>query len=186
MATLSRKILQMMAAILSAFGSAQAATPRVELPTLSKLFGQLREDAALRDRFSRDPRAVFDETGIDPAHYDLPDRLDEDAVNRFLESWAGLMGPAAGARPTAAVTLVSEDSSEVLKTAANEQEPASGPPVATPSDPRGPGDEEKAPAPEPRQRRAPGDAQQSPYRWPSSGPIHTVIYGPPPGHRTKP
>ena len=47
MTTLSQKILQMMAAVLSALGSAQATPPpRAERPPLGKLIGQLREDAA--------------------------------------------------------------------------------------------------------------------------------------------
>src|SRR3984885_1780313 len=109
-----------MAAVLSAMGSAQATPPRVELPPLAKLIGQLRKDAALRVRFSLDPRAVFEETGIDPTPYDLPERLDENDVDRFLSNWTGARGPSAGSHPAAAVTRVSEDQSGSPHASGNE------------------------------------------------------------------
>jgi hypothetical protein len=151
--TLSRKILQMMAAVLSATGSSQATPPpRAERPPLGKLIGQLREDAALRARFSLNPRSVFEERGIDPTPYDLPDRLDGDDIDRFLSNWTGARGPAAGSRATDAVTLVSEDRSESLPVPANEhpEKLASESPAATPSNPQASGDAEKiAPSPAP-------------------------------------
>jgi hypothetical protein len=204
-----------MAAVLSAMGSAQATPPpRVELPTLAKLIGQLREDAALRARFSLDPRSVFEETGVDPTPYDLPDRLDEDDVDRFLGNWTGARGPAAGSRPVVPEKLASE----------------SEPPAATPSEPHAAGDEEKIPpapvapvygpppglrneppepvsppppAPQPDEPQAPSDAQPSrrhqsvhhpvhqpapvaPRHLPAFGPgSNAPVYGPPPGLRSK-
>jgi hypothetical protein len=185
----SHKILQM-AAVLSAMGSAQATPPpRAGLPTLGKLIGQLREDAALRARFSLDPRSVFEETGIDPTPYDLPDRLGEDDVDRFLSNWTGARGPSAGSRPAAAVARVSEDQSGSPHASGDgENIPPSAPvapvygpppglrnrlpeivsppsPAATPSDPHASGDEEKIP--------------------PSPAPV-APDYGAPPGFRTKP
>jgi hypothetical protein len=146
LATLSHKILQMMAAVLSAMGSAQAAPPpRAERPPLGKLIGQLRGDAALRARFSLNPRSVFEETGIDPTPYDLPDRLEKDDVDRFLSNWTGASGPAVGSRATDAVTLVSEGRSESLPIPTNEHPEKLAPesPAATPSDPRASGEAER-------------------------------------------
>jgi hypothetical protein len=117
--TPSHKILQMMAAVLSAMGLAQATPLRAERPPLSKLIGQLRQDAAFRARFSLNPRSVFEERGIDPTPYDLPDRLDGDDIDRFLSNWTGASGPAAGLRATDAVTLMSEARLESLPVLAN-------------------------------------------------------------------
>jgi hypothetical protein len=130
--------------------------PRPELPPLGKLISQLREDAALRARFSLDPRSVFEEKGIDPTPYDLPDRFDGDDVDRFLSNWTGARGPTAGSRATDAAPV-------------NEQleKPVSQLSTATPGDPRASGDKEKLPQP------------------PTPAPV-APVYGPPPGHRTTP
>jgi hypothetical protein len=196
--TLSHKILRMIAAVLSAMGSAQATPPGAERPPLGKLIGQLRKDAELRARFSLNPRSVFEERGIDPAPYDLPDRLDGDDVDRFLSNWTGARGPAAGSRATDAA--LGNEHPEKLP---------SEPPAATPSDPRASGDAEKiapssAPvvldygplpgfparrssptsaAPRPGDRRASGDEEEMPV--PLSAPV-APVYGPPPGLRNKP
>lgn len=193
----------MMAAVLSAMGLAQATPPpRAERPPLGKLIGQLREDAALRARFSLNPRSVFEERGIDPAPYDLPDRLDGDDIDRFLSNWTGATGPAAGSRATDAVTRVSEDLTEGLPEFL--KRPASESAAPQPSDPRASGGEEKMPQqvpvpapvapvygpppglrnklPEPVSPPSP-DPQRGPAPF---GPAHAPVYGPPPGHRTKP
>jgi hypothetical protein len=191
--TPSHKILQM-AAVLSAMGSAQATPPpRVELPTLGKLIGQLREDAVLRARFSLDPRSVFEETGIDPTPYDLPGRLDEDDVRRFLSNWTGAKGPSAGSRPAAAVTLVSEDQSgsphasgdepKILPSPAAPVAPVYGPPPGFQNRPPGPVSP-PPPAPQPSDPHASGDEEKIP-RSPVPAPV-APVYGPPPGYRTKP
>jgi hypothetical protein len=183
--TLSRKILQMMATMLSAMGLAQATPPlRAERPPLGKLIGQLREDAALRARFSLNPRSVLEERGIDPAPYDLPDRLGGDDVDRFLSNWTGARGPAAGSRAADAVTLVSEDLLDLpkfLKRSALEL------PTAAPGDPQASGDVERiAPsaAPQRSDRRASGDEEKMPQQVPEPAPV-TPVYGPPPGLRNR-
>jgi hypothetical protein len=166
--TLSHKLLQMMAAVLSAMGSAQATPPppRGELPPLGKLIGQLRQDPALRARFSLDPRSVFEETGIDPTPYDLPDRLDENDVDRFLSNWTGARGPSAGSHPAAAVTRVSEDQSGSPHASGNEPKILASPsaPVAAIYGPP-PGLRNKLP---------------EPVRPPSPAPV-APVYGPLPG-----
>jgi hypothetical protein len=190
--TPSHKLLQMMAAVLSALGSAQATTPpRTDRPPLGKLIGQLREDSALRARFSLNPRSIFEEGGFDPTPYDLPDQLNGDDIDRFLNNWTGARGPAAGSRAADAVTLVSEDRSQRLPVPANEhpEKPASESPAAAPIDPHaagGPETMQPPPAPQPGELQAPSDTQRSPNRSPSLGPAPTPIYGPPPGFRTKP
>lgn len=205
MTNLSQKILQIMAALLSAMGLAQATPPRAERPPLGKLIGQLRKDAELRARFSVNPRSVFEERGIDPTPYDLPDQLDGDDVDRFLSNWTGARGPAAGLRAADAVTLVSEDRSESLPVPANEhpEKLASESSAATPGDPQASGDAEKMPpsalpvaldyeplpgfptrkpsppsaASQPSDTRASGDEEKGPPVMPVVAPV----YGPPPG-----
>ena len=54
---------------------------------MSAFIVRLRQDAALRARFSQDPRAVLREHGIDPAPFNLPDRLDEAQLERLLGDW---------------------------------------------------------------------------------------------------
>jgi hypothetical protein len=166
--TLSHKILQMIAAVLSAMGSAQATPPGAERPPLGKLIGQLRKDAELRARFSLNPRSVFEERGIDPIPYDLPDRLDRDDVDRFLSNWTGARGPAAGSRAPDAVTPVYD-------------EPLPGLPdflVRRPAEPVLPPSAE----PQPSDRRAAGDEEKMPL--PQPAPV-APVYGPPPGLRNK-
>jgi hypothetical protein len=168
--TPSHKILQM-AAVLSAMGSAQATPPpHVELPPLTKLFGQLRKDAALRARFSLDPRSVFEETGIDPTPYDLPDRLDEDDVDRFLSNWTGARGPSAGSRATDAVAPVYGSLPGLPDFLV--RRPAE--PVLPPSE-----------VPQPSDRRASGDEEEKmPRQVLAQAPV-APVYGPPPGLRNK-
>jgi hypothetical protein len=210
--TLSHKLLQMMATVLSAMGLAQATPPpRGELPPLGKLIGQLRQDAALRARFSLDPRSVFEETGIDPTPYDLPDRLDGDDVDRFLSNWTGARGPSAGSYPAAAVTPVYDEPLPglpdfLVRRPTGPVLPPSAEP--RPSDRRAAGDEEKmlpslpapvAPVygpppglwnklPEPVRPPPPTPQPSEPqaHRPMPFGPAHAPVYGPPPGHRTKP
>jgi hypothetical protein len=146
-------------AALSVMGSAQATPlPRIALPPLAKLLGQIRRDAALRARFSLDPRSVFEESGIDPTPYDLPDRLDRDEVDRFLNNWTGARGPAAGSRPAAAATLVSEDQSGSPHASGDEKKiptlvppvaPVYGPPPGFPTEPRPEPVSPPSPAPRP-------------------------------------
>lgn len=186
--TLSHKLLQMMAAVLSAMGSAQATPPppRGELPPLGKLIGQLRQDAALRARFSLDPRSVFEETGIDPTPYDLPDRLDENDVDRFLSNWTGARGPSAGSHPAAAVTRVSEDQSGSPHASGNEPKILASPsaPVAAIYGPL-PGFPARQPTPasppSPAPQSAEPHASSDEKMLPSLPAPVAPVYGPPPG-----
>jgi hypothetical protein len=202
--TRSHKLLQMMAAVLSAMGWAQATPPaRAERPPLGKLIGQLREDAALRARFSLNPRSVFEERGIDPDPYDLPDRLDADDVDRFLSNWTGARGPAAGSRAT-----------DAARVKVHPEKLASELPAATPSDPQASGDAKKiapssapvapdygplpgfparrlpepgfppAAASEPSDPKASGNEENIPQQVPEPAPV-APVYGPPPGLRNK-
>jgi hypothetical protein len=169
--TPSRKILQMMAAVLSAMGLAQATPLRAERPPLSKLIGQLREDAAFRARFSLNPRSVFEERGIDPIAYDLPDRLDGDDVDRFLSNWTGASGPTAGSRATDAVAPVYGSLPGLPDFL-----------VRRPAEPVLPSSEE----PQPSDRHASGDEEEKmPRQVLAQAPV-APVYGPPPGLRNNP
>jgi hypothetical protein len=161
-------------------GLAQATPPpRAERPPLGKLIGQLREDAALRARFSLNPRSVFEERGIDPTPYDLPDRLDGDDVDRFLSNWTGARGPAAGSRAADAVTLVSEDRSESLPIPPV-YEPLPGFPTRRPPEPVFP----PSAASQPTDPHASGDEGKMPPQLKAPAPV-APVYGPPPGLRNK-
>ena len=58
--------------------------PGSEASTISAFMAQLRQNAELRARFSRNPRAVLSQNGIDPAPYNLPERMNEADLQRLL------------------------------------------------------------------------------------------------------
>jgi hypothetical protein len=60
---------------------------RPETLTLSAFIARVRQDEALRARFARDPQATLHAFGIDPAPYDLPDRLSDAQLDRLLADW---------------------------------------------------------------------------------------------------
>jgi hypothetical protein len=80
----------------AAISDAQQVRPdapaRAETLTVPAFFARVRQDASLRARFSRNPRAVLREHGIDPAPFDVPDRLDEAQLQRLLSDWGGGTG----------------------------------------------------------------------------------------------
>ena len=179
-----RKIFQM-AAVVSAMGSVHAAPPpRAELPPVAKLIGQLRKDAALRARFCLDPRSVFEATGIDATAYNLPDRMDEDDVRRFLNDWTeAIEGQATGFHRAAATSLRSR-----LPTVADAYLVASESPTPAPPDAPPPGKPPNAavspsPTPQPNEPGVPGETPRPP---PVQPPLPTPVYGPPPGGRARP
>jgi hypothetical protein len=59
-----------------------------DVPTFSNLIARLRRNAALRDRFADNPRAVLLEYGIDPTPYNLPDRISTAQMDRLLARFA--------------------------------------------------------------------------------------------------
>jgi hypothetical protein len=81
------------AAVIASAEQANSQAPaRSETLTLPAFFARVRQDAALRARFSQSPRAVLREHGIDPAPFDVPDRLDEAQLERLLSDWGGAGG----------------------------------------------------------------------------------------------
>jgi hypothetical protein len=72
-------------AIALASGSAFAQQPPRERLTLTDFIARVRADAALRARFAENPRAVLNEYGIDPAPYNLPDRMSDERMDRLLD-----------------------------------------------------------------------------------------------------
>ena len=80
-----------------------AASPiQVETLTLSGFVARIRQDVALRARFAQNPRAVLREFGIDPAPYNLPDKLTDAQLDRFMTDWsrgAGTPTPPPAPRP---------------------------------------------------------------------------------------
>ena len=73
--------------------SASSSAPRAEIVsrsetlTMSAFITQLRQNAALRARFARNPRGVLREHGIDPTPFNLADRLDPAQLERLLADW---------------------------------------------------------------------------------------------------
>jgi hypothetical protein len=73
--------------------SANALGSRRETLTMSQLIARLRQDARLCRRFADDPRAVLIECGIDPAPYNLPDRMSSAQMDRLLAQLAQAPAP---------------------------------------------------------------------------------------------
>jgi hypothetical protein len=95
------------------------ASSNAETLTMSAFIGRVRQDAALRERFSQNPRAVLREYGIDPSPYNLPDRLTEAQLDRLLSGWSRGAGPSGSPPP----------SPEALRPA---PQPVYGPPAGIP------------------------------------------------------
>jgi hypothetical protein len=82
-----RALLKSIAAVFATLlGGATSSVAREapDVPTFSNLIARLRRDAALRGRFADDPRATLLENGIDPAPYNLPERISPTQMDRLL------------------------------------------------------------------------------------------------------
>jgi hypothetical protein len=69
-----------------------ASTP-TETLTMSAFIARIRQDAVLRARFARSPRAVLHEFGIDTLPINLPDQLTDAQLQRFLSDWTAGVDP---------------------------------------------------------------------------------------------
>jgi hypothetical protein len=151
-----------------------AATAATELPrphvasqsealTMPAFITRLRQNAALRARFARDPRGVLRGHGIDPSPFKLADRFDEAELERLLAGWA------AGAQ------------ARVRLAQATPQPPAApeppavvyGPPPGPPAPPRPPAPDAGPPPPAPDADRPVPKADRPMPPAP--------VYGPPAG-----
>jgi hypothetical protein len=102
MATSVRTVLKFLiglfAALPAAPGATEAARPegpaRSETSTMSTFIALLRQDAQLRARFAQDPRAVLRAHRIDPAPFELPERLNDAQFARLLADWSRWIAPA--------------------------------------------------------------------------------------------
>jgi hypothetical protein len=95
----SRRLFQLIVGFFAALqgGAANAAAesppvqphvvPRGEALGMPAFVARLRQDATLRARFARDPRAVMREHGIDPSPFQLMDRRDETGIEAVLTDW---------------------------------------------------------------------------------------------------
>lgn len=96
--TLSKLIVGLFAASPAAASSgAEVIRPapiQVETLTLSAFAARVRQDTALRARFAQNPGTVLREFGIDPAPYNLPARLSDVQLDRFLADWSRDAGTA--------------------------------------------------------------------------------------------
>jgi hypothetical protein len=90
--TFLKSILGLAAALVGGAGQAQQNPPREQL-TLSQFIARVRGDAALRARFAANPRQVLAEFGIDPAPYNLPERISEAQMQRLLDDLSRQAGP---------------------------------------------------------------------------------------------
>jgi len=92
--TLLKHVIGLFAALQGTAPSSRAEQARpeassgAETPTMSAFISRVRQDAALRERFSRHPRAVLRQYGIDPSPYNLPDRLTQAQLDRLLSDWS--------------------------------------------------------------------------------------------------
>lgn len=55
---------------------------------LANFVGRLRDDARFRQRFAKAPARTLQEMGVETKHLALPDRIDEDVLDRHLERGA--------------------------------------------------------------------------------------------------
>jgi hypothetical protein len=62
--------------------------PHGETLGMPAFIARLRQDAALRARFVRDPRTVLREHGVDPSPFQVTDRLDETKLEALLMAWS--------------------------------------------------------------------------------------------------
>jgi len=59
--------------------------------TLAAFIRNLREDPKLQDGFAQNPQKALLEAGIDPTAFDLPDRLNDAQIDRYLSSWSTIL-----------------------------------------------------------------------------------------------
>jgi hypothetical protein len=59
--------------------------------TFGAFIRNLRENPTLRDGFAQNPRKALLEAGIDPGAFDLPARLDDAQIDRYLSSWSAIL-----------------------------------------------------------------------------------------------
>lgn len=102
--TLLKGLIGLLATLLGAVSPSRAEQARPEAPpprasTMAAFIARVRRDPQLRARFAQSPRAVLREQGIDPAPFDLPDRLDEAQVERLLSDLARSAGSPAVPQP---------------------------------------------------------------------------------------
>ena len=100
--SLIKLVLGLLAALPGAPTTVQAEKPQPAQAgsmTMSAFIARVRNDAAFRERFAQNPRAVMRESGIDPAPYDLPDRLSQAQLDRLLADWSERAGPSPAPPP---------------------------------------------------------------------------------------
>jgi hypothetical protein len=100
--TFLRSLIGMFAMLFGGLARAQQSpsTPSEKL-TMSAFIARLRNDSALRARFAENPRGILREHGIDPAPYNLPDRVSEEQMERLLADLAREARPPQPPRPDA-------------------------------------------------------------------------------------
>jgi hypothetical protein len=80
-----RSIIAMFATFSGGAARAQQSPPAgAEKLTMSAFLARVRSDSQLRARFAENPRALLREYGIDPAPYNLPERVSEAQMERLL------------------------------------------------------------------------------------------------------
>jgi hypothetical protein len=93
-------VLQGMTTLSRAEQARPEASSSAETLTMSAFICRVRQDAALRERFSQNPRAVLRDYGIDPSPYNLPDRLTQAQLDRLLSDWSRGAGPSGSPPPS--------------------------------------------------------------------------------------
>jgi hypothetical protein len=97
-----RSIIAMFATFSGAAVHAQQSPPMgSEKLTMSAFLARVRGDSKLRARFAENPRAVLREHGIDPAPYNLPERVSEAQMERLLAELSRATPPPRGPAPDA-------------------------------------------------------------------------------------
>jgi hypothetical protein len=172
-------------------GGAAAAAPELPRPhiasqdgalTMPAFITRLRQDAALRARFARDPRGVLRGHGIDPSPFKLADRLDETELERLLAVWTA--GAPARVKLAQATPRPPAGPAPLLPPNIDRPVPKSEPPVSKDELPAVPAVVYGPPPGPPSVPRPPAPPDAGPPPAPNAD--RPVQPGPPPASRQRP
>lgn len=83
-----RKLFAVLVPTAFSLGPAKTALPEANgPPSIAAFMQRLGEDAAMRERFARDPNTVLSQAGIDPRPFALEGQLSGTDVDRLIGRW---------------------------------------------------------------------------------------------------
>lgn len=139
--TLFKFLIGLFAALQAAVIPSRADHSRPEAPSrsnasaMSAFMARLLQETDLRARFSRNPRAVLRQHGIDPAPYNLPDRMNEADLRRLLSGRTYRLAEGAPNPPAPETGQPKEPPAAPVYGPPPSPRPDAGPPPPSPSAP---------------------------------------------------